>query len=128
MINKIDGNKKLTYSIGQVAAHVNLPQSVLRYWETVFPLFSPAKSAGGSRQYSNADVKIILRIKDLLYENGFTIKGANLQLDKDKLSSVSETPEQSLNVGNMQDKDDTAMHSPEDLILKLKELIHVLED
>jgi DNA-binding transcriptional MerR regulator len=83
-------NKKkdrLTYSIGQVAAHTELPQSVLRYWETVFTRLNPLKSPGGSRQYSDADIAIIQRIKELLYEKGFKIKGANLQLEKDAAPS-----------------------------------------
>ena len=61
---------RLTYSIGQVAAHTELPQSVLRYWETVFTRLNPLKSPGGSRQYSDADIAIIQRIKELLYEKG----------------------------------------------------------
>ncbi len=83
MSSNINNENILTYSIGQVAAHTELPQSVLRYWETVFPRLEPMKSPGGSRQYSDSDIAIIQRIKELLYENGFTIKGANLQLEKD---------------------------------------------
>ena len=81
---------KLSYSIGQVAAHTGLPQSVLRYWETVFPQLAPSKSPGGSRQYSDSDISIIRRIKELLYDNGFTIKGANFQLEKELNSTPSE--------------------------------------
>ncbi len=75
---------KLSFSIGQVAQHTGLPQSVLRYWETVFDSLKPHKSPGGTRLYSQQDINLILRIKNLLYENGFTIKGANIQLKKEE--------------------------------------------
>ena len=69
------------FTIGQVAEHVDLPQSVLRYWETVFDVLNPQKSKGGNRRYRKEDIEIILKIKELLYEQGFTIKGANKQLN-----------------------------------------------
>ena len=64
------------YSIGKVSKIVDLPQSVLRYWETVFDVFDPYKSDGGTRRYSQADIDIILEIKELLYKRKFTIAGA----------------------------------------------------
>jgi len=120
MLIKQKSDGKLTYSIGQVAKHTDLPQSVLRYWETVFTILNPVKSAGGSRQYSDDDVAIILSIKELLYDNGFTIKGANLQLDKDfnpKEESTLRGPDRTLSVDNNAG-----------LIKQLKELIKLLED
>ena len=66
--------KKL--SIGKVSMIVDLPQSVLRYWETVFDHFNPEKSEGGTRRYSQEDVDAILEIKNLLYKKKFTIAGA----------------------------------------------------
>jgi len=56
--------KKL--SIGKVSKIVNLPQSVLRYWETVFEQLNPEKSEGGTRRYTQKDVDNILNIKNLL--------------------------------------------------------------
>jgi DNA-binding transcriptional MerR regulator len=64
------------YSIGKVSKIVDLPQSVLRYWETVFDVFDPYKSEGGTRRYSQSDIDIILEIKELLYKRKFTIAGA----------------------------------------------------
>lgn len=127
MVTKIIPGKNLSYSIGQVSAHVDLPQSVLRYWETVFPSFNPAKSAGGSRQYSDADVALIIRIKELLYGNGFTIKGANLQLEKELLSNgnVRGNP---IDTKEKEHPVNGTLKSPEELILKLKKLIKILED
>ncbi|HID39377.1 MAG TPA: MerR family transcriptional regulator [Calditrichaeota bacterium] len=73
--------KNIYFTIGQVSEHVSLPQSVLRYWETVFDALNPQKSRGGNRRYSKEDIEIIQQIKELLYEQGFTIKGANKQLN-----------------------------------------------
>jgi len=72
--------KKL--SIGKVSKIVDLPQSVLRYWETVFDVFNPEKSEGGTRRYSQEDVDIILEIKALLYKKKYTIAGAQSTLSK----------------------------------------------
>ncbi len=91
MLIKNKKSGKLTYSIGQVSDYTDLPQSVLRYWETVFSKLNPAKSPGGSRKYSDEDVVIIQRIQDLLYIRGYTIKGANMELNKDSESAPNES-------------------------------------
>jgi len=83
----------IQYTIGQVSDLTNIPQSALRYWETVFDVLRPQKSPGGNRKYSESDIKLIFRIKELLYEKGYTIKGANLQLNKDNFSGYDEEPE-----------------------------------
>jgi len=57
---------RLYYTIGQVSKISGLPQSVLRYWETVFESLNPPKSDGGTRQYTENDVEIVLEIKKLL--------------------------------------------------------------
>lgn len=84
--------KKPNYTIGQVADYFDLPQSVLRYWETVFDVLNPEKSAGGIRQYSDRDLKIISEIKHLLYQRGFTIKGANNLLNQKYHIQKSDLP------------------------------------
>ncbi len=84
--------KKPYYTIGQVAEYFDLPQSVLRYWETVFDVLNPQKSPGGIRRYSDRDLKIISEIKHLLYQRGFTIKGANKVLNQKYHIKSSETP------------------------------------
>ena len=65
------------YSIGYVSKFTKLPQSVLRYWETVIDAFNPHKTAGGTRKYSDKDIELVLKIKELLYDKKFTIAGAN---------------------------------------------------
>jgi DNA-binding transcriptional MerR regulator len=71
---------KLYFRIGEVAELCRLPAYVLRFWETEFPQLKPIKSSTGQRMYRRRDVESVVRIKKLLYENGFTIAGARLQL------------------------------------------------
>jgi len=54
---------------------------VLRYWETEFPVLSEGKERGGARLYSGREVKIISRIRELLYDEGFTVAGAKKRLE-----------------------------------------------
>jgi len=68
------------FSIGRVSKIVELPQSVLRYWETVFEALQPMKSDGGTRRYTQDDIDLILEIKNLLYKKKFTIAGAQFTL------------------------------------------------
>lgn len=71
---------KLYFRIGEVARLCRLPAYVLRFWETEFPQLKPVKSSSGQRMYRQRDVENVLRIKKLLYEEGFTIAGARQQL------------------------------------------------
>lgn len=70
----------------------DLAPYVLRYWETEFPPLAPHKSGGGQRLYSQREVDIILRIKQLLYTEGFTIAGAKKKLDVELASPQRVTP------------------------------------
>lgn len=72
--------EKLYFRIGEVARLCRLPAYVLRFWETEFPQLKPVKSSTGQRMYRRRDVENVLRIKKLLYEDGFTIAGARQQL------------------------------------------------
>jgi DNA-binding transcriptional MerR regulator len=71
---------KLYFRIGEVATLCHLPAYVLRFWESEFPQLKPVKSSTGQRMYRKRDVESVLRIKQLLYEQGFTIAGARQQL------------------------------------------------
>lgn len=75
--------EKLYFRIGEVARLCRLPAYVLRFWETEFPQLKPVKSSTGQRMYRRRDVESVLRIKKLLYEDGFTIAGARTQLRED---------------------------------------------
>lgn len=72
--------KKLYYSIGEVSERTGLKQYVLRYWETEFPTLRPQKNRAGNRIYRQKDIELILLIKDLLYNQKYTIEGARRQL------------------------------------------------
>src|SRR5438270_3429861 len=71
---------KLYFRVGEVATLCRLPAYVLRFWESEFPQLKPVKSSTGQRMYRKRDVESVLRIKQLLYEQGFTIAGARQQL------------------------------------------------
>ena len=71
---------KLFFRIGEVARIVGVEPHVLRYWEREFRSIRPTKSAKGQRVYSRKDVENLLRVRDLLYRDGFTIAGAKKRL------------------------------------------------
>ncbi len=71
---------KLYFRIGEVAQLCKLPTYVLRFWETEFPQLKPGKSSSGQRMYRRREVESALRIKQLLYHEGYTIAGARQQL------------------------------------------------
>jgi DNA-binding transcriptional MerR regulator len=77
------------YKIGEVCKVADLQPYVLRYWETEFPQLSPNKSGGGQRLYTKRELDIILRIKELLYREGFTIAGAKKKLETDLSDPVT---------------------------------------
>lgn len=71
---------KLYYKIGEVCEIVGVESHVLRYWETEFSDLSPPKNKSGQRTYRPKDIELLLCIRKLLYEDGFTIAGARKQL------------------------------------------------
>ena len=87
-------------TISEVSKEVNIPAHVLRFWETKFPNINPLKRSGNRRYYRPEDVKNIIKIKTLLYDNGYTVKGVQKLLKendnknneknniKEKLSSI----------------------------------------
>ncbi|HLZ49456.1 MAG TPA: MerR family transcriptional regulator [Candidatus Acidoferrum sp.] len=79
------------YRIGEVSRLTNLKPFVLRYWETEFPMLEPVKSPSGHRLYRQEDVEKVLRIKRLLYDEGFTIAGARRHLREQNGTGESES-------------------------------------
>jgi DNA-binding transcriptional MerR regulator len=67
---------KLYFRIGEVSKLCDLPAYVLRFWESEFPSLKPHKGGTGQRLYRRRDVEMVLRIKNLLYDEGYTIPGA----------------------------------------------------
>ncbi len=72
---------KLFFKIGEVCELTETQPYVLRYWESEFPALAPAKNNSGQRIYRRRDIETIIRIKTLLYEEGFTIAGAKKKLE-----------------------------------------------
>jgi DNA-binding transcriptional MerR regulator len=75
--------KKLFYRIGEACKQLDIQPYVLRYWETEFPVLNPRKSKAGQRVYSEEELQLIQRIKQLLYEEGYTIAGAKKKLESE---------------------------------------------
>ena len=75
---------KLFFKIGEVCDLAGLEPYVLRFWETEFPDLAPQKSKAGHRVYRKRDVEMVLKIKNLLYDRGFTIAGARKHLARAK--------------------------------------------
>jgi len=71
---------RLYYSISEVSEMIGVKPHVLRYWETQFKMLRPKKGRGGARMYRKRDVEILFEVKQLLYENRFTIAGARRKL------------------------------------------------
>ncbi|MFY9841611.1 MAG: MerR family transcriptional regulator [Terriglobales bacterium] len=82
---------KLYFRIGEVAGLCRLPAYVLRFWETEFPQLRPVKSSTGQRMYRKRDVESVVRIKKLLYDDGFTIAGARVQLREETKSDRTQS-------------------------------------
>jgi len=82
---------KLYFRIGEVAQLCRLPAYVLRFWETEFPQLKPVKSSTGQRMYRKRDVESVVRIKKLLYDDGFTIAGARTQLREETKTERSQS-------------------------------------
>ena len=94
-------NQRLYYSISEVAEITGLKPYVLRFWEKEFPNLRPKKNRAGNRTYQIKDIDLIKQIKELLYENGFTIEGARAKLrnshnDKPDKSDLQNTRLRSL--------------------------------
>jgi len=67
-------------TISEVSEQLDVPSHVLRFWETKFTQLKPMKRSGGRRYYNRADLELLTTIRDLLYRDGFTIKGAQKAL------------------------------------------------
>jgi DNA-binding transcriptional MerR regulator len=83
---------KLFFKIGEVCEITDTQPYVLRYWESEFTALAPAKNSSGQRIYRRRDIETVLRIKQLLYDEGFTIAGAKKRLEAE-LAAKSPTPQ-----------------------------------
>src|SRR5436309_13633166 len=105
--------KRLYYKIGEACKALDVQPYVLRYWETEFPAISPSKSRSGQRVYSEKELDIIRRIKQLLYDEGYTIAGAKKKLETELSSgSLGEGDDESAPVQAGPDDEPEAPEAP----------------
>ncbi len=103
---------KVFFKIGEVSNITGLEPYVLRFWESEFSSLHPRKNRGGQRVYIDRDIQVILRIKQMLYEEGFTIAGAKKKLIQERQPK----------------KDDRGKKGPSNLIHRIKlELEDILQ-
>ena len=104
-------------TISEVAEDLNIPQHVLRFWETKFPHLKPLKRGGGRRYYRPEDIALLRRVSDLLYTQGYTIKGVQRLLREgglDEAAAASIAP--------------PAAEPPETGVAALRAILEELED
>ena len=77
---------KLYFRIGEVSKIVSVPTHVLRFWETEFKKIRPKRTSTGQRLYTQRDIRMLLRVKNLLYDRRFTIEGARQHMSAAKKS------------------------------------------
>ena len=76
-------------TISEVSVQLDVPAHVLRFWESKFSVLKPLKRSGGRRYYRTEDIQLLKSIKSLLYDEGYTIKGAQNSLKKRSSASGS---------------------------------------
>lgn len=89
---------KRYFTIGEVSELCAVKPHVLRYWEQEFPQLKPVKRRGNRRYYQRQDVMMIRQIRGLLYDQGFTIGGARLQLNGETKADVVDLPARTTHV------------------------------
>ncbi len=92
-----DNLQKVYISISEVAEIAGIPPYVLRFWEGKFSQLRPQKSRGGHRRYQHKDIELVLKIKELLHQKGFTMQGAQRELTKKENTFNPENFTQELN-------------------------------
>jgi len=102
---------KLFFKIGEVCEITDTQPYVLRYWESEFPALAPAKNSSGQRIYRRKDIETVLRIKQLLYEEGFTIAGAKKRLEAE-MAGRGPTPSSMAGDAVAEDKPAVAAAAP----------------
>ena len=118
---------KLYFKIGEVADIVGVMPYVLRYWETEFPDIVPGKSQSKQRLYRRKDVELILFIRDLLYQQKFTIEGARKRL-KDMGKKGKESLEEPKQIALKLPQSASTKSWMKDLKQKIQELEKLIEE
>ena len=111
-------------TISEVADDLQIPQHVLRFWETKFPQLKPLKRGGGRRYYRPEDIALLRRISDLLYTQGYTIKGVQRLLREGGLEEGGAAPE--LPLEEPEREEDPAVAALREALDTLERLAHEL--
>jgi len=114
---------KRYFTIGEVSDLCAVKPHVLRYWEQEFSQLKPVKRRGNRRYYQHHEVLLIRRIRDLLYEQGFTINGARHRLEADMAAAT-----QSARAGNGNHGAQEEALSPAEIRRKIEEIRALLKD
>ncbi len=108
-------------TISEVADDLHIPQHVLRFWETKFPQLKPLKRGGGRRYYRPEDISLLRRVSDLLYTQGYTIKGVQRLLREGGL-------DEAIAASNAPPAGAAAVEPPETGVAALRAILEELED
>jgi DNA-binding transcriptional MerR regulator len=106
------------YRIGEVSRLAAVKPFVLRYWESEFPMLQPVKSQSGHRLYRQEDVDLVLKIKRLLYDEGFTIAGARRHLQETQNASADASD---ANANTARAADSPTVHLSRKMLLDLRD-------
>ena len=106
--------EKLFFKIGEVCELAGVQAHVLRYWESEFPMLAPQKNRAGQRVYRKRDVEIALRIKELLYDDQYTIAGAKKRLANDLRAGGK------LKIISSSDSDESSEPSPDGTVTRTR--------
>jgi|SRR5689334_16749242 len=117
---------KRYFTIGEVSDLCAVKPHVLRYWEQEFTQLKPVKRRGNRRYYQHHEVLLIRRIRDLLYEQGFTINGARHRLEIDVLTDTPAVAAAHAGNGTNGGRDEGL--SPAQIRQKIEEIRHILRD
>lgn len=120
--NTLNADKQY-FTIGEVSRICNVKPHVLRYWEQEFPSLKPCKRRGNRRYYLQKDVVMVRDIKNLLYEQGFTIGGARQKLSCKKINTTQNGKNLLINSSVKKKK---CVNSNQELITELQEILAIL--
>ena len=114
-------------TIGEAASVLDVPQHVLRFWEVKFSQITPVKRRGGRRYYRPKDIDLLLKIRKLLYQDGYTIKGVQKLLEKRVKNSLN-LEEESKSIQNQEVSHKNVIDARvfREIIIELEELRKLL--
>ena len=113
-------------TIGEAASLLDVPQHVLRFWEVKFSQISPVKRRGGRRYYRPKDIDLLLKIRKLLYEDGYTIKGVQKLFEKRAKNRLKLTDDTDIQTQKFSKNKNIDASVFKDIIIELEELRKLL--